>query len=238
MTNFEELMNNVNKANEEIERMVAETRAMKQDIEDTHQAKLNTFKAKLKPITDTFYSSKTPFSVIRLKTGIRYGNEYEILICYDKGWEGGTVKIGKKKAKSGIYVGSSLINIASVKKNDTWDYYNVLLKLLDNIDTAIDNAEQDFARQITEYIDKEFLRVASDNDKIAAEWRKTCVSDKPFYTESWNDSDIIAVLERAGKPVNKANITALKSMFIVHLQMDGVVIRKELLDDLAKEVDA
>ena len=237
MMNFEEFMSNVNKANEEIERLAAETRAMREDIDNEEQRMLDVFKAKLKPLTDVFFSGKTPFKQIALKTGISDDHDYEIIIMIDAETETQDMRIAKYNSMSST-VGPRIINMGYIKGKDGWDYYDCMKKLLKNTDKVIANLEQDFVRLITEHIDKKFLSVAKENDKVAAEWKEMCISDKPFYTENWTEEDIVNALEEDGKPVTRKTINELKSRFIVHLQMDGVVIRKELLDDLAQEVEA
>lgn len=234
--NFEEFMSNVNKANEEIERLAAETKAMREDIDNEEQRMLDVFNAKMGPMLKVFYGGKTPFNQIELGTGILdMNNDCEIVIVL--GINSDYAQIGKRK-NSARYWGCLITTMKKIKEKDSWDYYDCMMKLLKNTDKAIDNLEQDFVRQITEHIDKKFLNVAKENDKVAAEWKEMCVSDKPFYTENWTEEDIVNALEEAGKPVTRKTINELKGRFIVHLQMDGVVIRKELLDDLAQEVEA
>lgn len=236
MMNFEEFMNNVNKANEEIERLAAETKAMREDIDNEEQRMLDVFNAKMEPMLKAFYCGKTPFNQIELGTGIRDMKNYcEITITLSI--NSNYAQIGKRMIGE-RYSGCLITTMKKIKEKDSWDYYYCMMKLLKNTDKVIANLEQDFARQITEYIDKKFLNVAKENDKVAAEWKEMCISDKPFYTENWTEEDIVNALEEAGKPVTRKTINELKSRFIVHLQMDGVVIRKELLDDLAQEVEA
>lgn len=238
MMNFEQFMSNVNKANEEIERLAAENEAMREDIDNEAERRLNVFKAKLKPLTDVFFSGKTPFRQMTLKTGISDGHDCEITIKIAA--ETQDMIIAKRNSASSA-IGPRMINMGYIKEEggrDRWYWYHCVVELLKNTDDVVANLEQDFARQITEYIDKKFLIVAKENDRAAAEWKEMYISDKPFYTENWMEEDIVNALEEAGKPVTRKTINELKSRFIVHLQMDGVVIRKELLDDLAQEVEA
>ena len=236
MMNFEEFMSNVNKANEEIERLAAETKAMREDIDNEEQRMLDVFNAKMEPMLKAFYGGKTPFNQIELGTGIRDMKNYcEITITLSI--NSNYAQIGKRMIGE-RYSGCLITTMKKIKEKDSWDYYYCMMKLLKNTDKVIANLEQDFVRQITERIDKKFLSVAKENDKVAAEWKEMCISDKPFYTENWTEEDIVNALEEAGKPVTRKTINELKGRFIVHLQMDGVVIRKELLDDLAQEVEA
>ena len=50
MMNFDEFVRNLNKANEEIEKLTAETNVMQEDIVNEEQRKLDAFMAKLKPM--------------------------------------------------------------------------------------------------------------------------------------------------------------------------------------------
>lgn len=236
MMNFEEFISNVNKANEEIERLAAETNAMREDIDNEEQRMLDVFNAKMEPMLKAFYCGKTPFNQIELGTGIRDMKNYcEITITLSI--NSNYAQIGKRMIGE-RYSGCLITTMKKIKEKDSWDYYYCMMKLLKNTDKVIANLEQDFVRQITEYIDKKFLSIAKENDKVAAKWKEMCISDKPFYTENWTEEDIVNALEEAGRPVTRKTINELKGRFIVHLQMDGVVIRKELLDDLAQEVEA
>ena len=228
MTKFEIDMETISKAMEALEAVKAENEALEGDIIKTQDRLYDQFLKELLIIRDNvlvkygLFNLKSTYS---FKTGLKQ-DYYNVYISFDNCRD--------------IYItyGMSRTNADRKFHNMPGPTTNKLVAEIIKVkENVIENIKSQILDVVSPEIDEAFTNAVKQNDKLLAQWKELCVESKPFYKETWSEDDLVEALKNAGKSLSRESIDKLKSRFLISITSNEIVSRKELLCELAKEVN-